>query len=1230
MKSVTKKDLIFSKLLVLLGIISIVLFFNSLIRGLYNQANIIFILLFSLFVFKYLAVVVDWFFIWHPSIPQKPIMQHHYSVDVLTTYVKGEPKEMLKKTLLAMKDINYPHETFLCDEDNDLELKEFCKLNNIHHVTRKNKIDAKAGNINNALRHFAKGEIVLILDPDHIAYPNFLDEVLPFFENSKIGFVQVVQAYYNHNSNLITKAASEHTYQFYGPLMMTLNTYGTVPAIGANCTFRRSALDSIGGHAPGLTEDMHTTLLLRAKGWKSVYVPEIVAKGLVPWNYSSYCIQQLKWSRGSFDLLFNVFPEVFRKLPWSQKLSFLIVPFFYFFGTIAVIDFLIPIIALAFDFGAFNVDLFSIGFNYFQFILISLIIHFYHQNWYHEDKERGMAIFGGILFKASWWASCLGFIYSLLNKKVPYIPTPKDTRVETPWRLIVPNIIVIVLSFLAMLYGLYYDLTPCSIFMAILALSNILILSLGCMMAMQKQILKGKKLIRDNLFWFYKKASFLHSKRYSLYRLLSNKYFVLFPIFLIIFINIVFIQYDLNINKINIFSQEVRLKLYSRLGINSKPGFICDKEYAQIYYGKHLKECMSFSRESISFIRADYYLNKINPNLLNDFLDSCYTNNILPFISLSIDSASNLAIENDTKLIRIFKNIRKRLMPVIFMIDRRSYGQLDSLYCNLYKNALLKADSLAVKDLITWVWDSKDRRNDFYLIKEMVDYKIKIDWIYAENAQVVEYKNKLYSKRYPGIKIPFLISGNKIKKQSSNRFKSEGLSNNIVAVLDSKDGKSAKLAFNLIKEFSRPDLIPINRVTMPFYVKGVAYNPGEGNSNKQLILNNSKLTTDFELIKKMGANTIRRFAPSVYDYNILRNANRFGLKVMYGFSFERNFDYYKDSLKLCNAKLDVLKKVKKYKENSAIISWGVGNEVWNKLSVQFGQPYLSIVRTSYLKFIRELTQEIKQIDKNRPVSTSEEQESTGMYCISILLPNIDFMGLNTYYFHRVRRMKSITADNLNGIPYLVTEFGNDGYWLKEFNRFNKNEQIIEPSCIQKSHEYENIWNNYIVKDSMHNLGGVAFCWQDKYEGTATWFGLIDIYGNKKPAYYALQNAYVTDSKYSSTFYFPIPEVELKVDEKADGFCHVLAAFNGNENLYQKQYFFKWVIYEDDAKFKLIEETPFKGAENSFSFNCPNQNKKYRVYLYLKDYNGNVITESIPINFTNKKLATTKMSLKINK
>ncbi len=266
-------------------------------------------------------------------------------MDVLTTYFPGEPYEMTTQTLLAIKDISYPHKTYLCDEADDEFLKRFCKEHDIVHVTRNNRINAKAGNINNALKQ-ASGEICLILDPDHVPKPNLLDEVIPYFSDDKIGFVQTVQGYYNINESYVARGAAEQTFHFYGPIMMCMNAYGTVNAIGANCVFRRTALDSIGGHAPGLAEDMHTAMQLHAKGWKSVYVPKVFTKGLVPATLTSYYMQQLKWSRGTLELLVTVFPKLFKKFTWRQKLHYGILPLGYLSGLFLLIGFLIPILWL--------------------------------------------------------------------------------------------------------------------------------------------------------------------------------------------------------------------------------------------------------------------------------------------------------------------------------------------------------------------------------------------------------------------------------------------------------------------------------------------------------------------------------------------------------------------------------------------------------------------------------------------------------------------------------------------------------------------------------------------------------------------------------------------------------------------------------------------------------------------------------------------------------------------
>lgn len=495
-KEPTKNESRRIKFMILLGIFSILNFLFFFFQPEHRVNSILFVMLSAVILYGVLKNLYMWYNYSNISVPQAPKTPPDFTVDVLTTYFPGEPYEMITNTLKAIKNIRYPHTTYLCDEGNDPYLKKFCQENGIIHVTRDNRKDAKAGNINNALEKYATGDICVILDPDHIPQPDFLDPILPHFTRPEIGFVQVVQSYYNTGESLVAQGASEQTFQFYGPMMMTLNSYGAVNAIGANCVFRRAALDSIGGHAPGLCEDMHTAMLLYAKGWKAVYVPQVLAKGLAPSNLTNFFKQQLKWSRGTFDLWVKVYPKLFKKLTGRQKIHYGILPMHYLSGLIILFTFLIPILSLVFSTTPWK------G-NIVDFLLViapvaasAILIRTYIQKWVIEKKERGFHIIGGLLHINTWWIYLTGLIYTILDRKVPYLPTPKEEGLENNLKIVWPNALVAVLSILAVIYGLYQDLTPFSIIMAGFALFNATIMLFGIYIAVkvtnQNRILRTK------------------------------------------------------------------------------------------------------------------------------------------------------------------------------------------------------------------------------------------------------------------------------------------------------------------------------------------------------------------------------------------------------------------------------------------------------------------------------------------------------------------------------------------------------------------------------------------------------------------------------------------------------------------------------------------------------------------------------------------------------------------
>ncbi|MEN0054207.1 MAG: glycosyltransferase family 2 protein, partial [Mucilaginibacter sp.] len=472
-KAPTKSQLFGLRTMIVIGVFCMLFFTHSLLRKSVIGNQPLYWLLLSTFVYTFFKILYEWYHYWAIAVPPDSPVTKPYTVDIFTTFCAGEPYEMIVETLTAIQAIRYPHQTFLCDEADDPYLKTVCKELGVHHVTRTKKINAKAGNINNALAQ-SSGELCVILDPDHVPAPEFLDSIVGHFDNPEIGYVQIVQAYYNQQIGWVAKGAAQQTYQFYGPMMMCMNSYGTVQAIGANCTFRRTALESIGGHAAGLAEDMHTAMQLHARQWKSVYVPAVLTRGLVPATLSAYYKQQLKWSRGVFELLVTSYIKLFGKLSWRQKLHYGLLPLFYLSGFVFLINFSIPVISLF-------MDTFPLKMDFSEFLIISIpfitsvvLIRHFVQQWVMEDNERGFHVVGGLLLIGTWWVFILGFIYTIIRKDVPYIATPKDVRDEKNLKYNLPNIFVLAVSVVAIVYGLYNDWSPFTLFMAG-------IVSLNCM-----------------------------------------------------------------------------------------------------------------------------------------------------------------------------------------------------------------------------------------------------------------------------------------------------------------------------------------------------------------------------------------------------------------------------------------------------------------------------------------------------------------------------------------------------------------------------------------------------------------------------------------------------------------------------------------------------------------------------------------------------------------------------
>lgn len=441
-------------ILMIAGIISIARFFDWWFRADHIASLPLFIILSLVLWFGIIRIVVIW--INYLKIKKPPFIpaSKGLKVAIFTTSSPGEPLSMFDKTLEACSNITYPHTTYLLDDTQNPLFREIAEKHGAVWLNLVGLPGAKAGKVNKALQMIEE-DFVLILDPDHIPFPNFLDEVLGYFKDEQVGFVQVSQAYYNQYRSFTAKGAAEQTYTFYGPIMMGMYGHGSSLAIGSNCTFRKKALDSINGHGIGLAEDLITAIRLHAAGWKSVFRPIVVSRGLVPEDFGSFCKQQLKWSRGVFEVFFSEIPNLYKNLNFWQRLSYVSVSTYYLVGVTTFFYVGIPFLYFWTGWLPANMDFVEFVINGLPILIISVLIYLYVQRWLsHPYTEKGLHWRGTILKFATWPVFFLGAMLALVNADIPYIPTAKKAvKGLSPFTR--PLILHIILFILTIIYVIY-------------------------------------------------------------------------------------------------------------------------------------------------------------------------------------------------------------------------------------------------------------------------------------------------------------------------------------------------------------------------------------------------------------------------------------------------------------------------------------------------------------------------------------------------------------------------------------------------------------------------------------------------------------------------------------------------------------------------------------------------------------------------------------------------------
>jgi cellulose synthase/poly-beta-1,6-N-acetylglucosamine synthase-like glycosyltransferase len=181
----------------------------------------------------------------------------------------------------------------------------------IHYIHRPDREGYKAGALDAGLQ-VAKGEFVLIFDADFIAPPDILEKTLGHFTDEGVGMVQVRWGHINREYSLLTQVQSvlldghfilEHGGRNRSGRFFNFN--------GTAGVWRRSVIGDAGGwQHDTLTEDLDLSYRAQMRGWRFVFVQDVVSPAEVPVEMNAFKSQQHRWAKGSIQTCKKLLPRI--------------------------------------------------------------------------------------------------------------------------------------------------------------------------------------------------------------------------------------------------------------------------------------------------------------------------------------------------------------------------------------------------------------------------------------------------------------------------------------------------------------------------------------------------------------------------------------------------------------------------------------------------------------------------------------------------------------------------------------------------------------------------------------------------------------------------------------------------------------------------------------------------------------------------------------------------------
>jgi cellulose synthase/poly-beta-1,6-N-acetylglucosamine synthase-like glycosyltransferase len=302
---------------------------------------------------------------------------------------------------------------------------------NIHHFRRiSGRAGYKAGALKEGMK-FAKGEFIAIFDADFIPPPSFLKETIGYFIDPVIGLVQCRWGHINENYSSLTEAQAlsldlhfliEQKAKSMTHLFMNFN--------GAAGIWRTSCIFDAGGwHTTTLVEDLDLSYRAQLKGWKSLFLENIVVEGELPVQMNAAKRQQFRWAKGSIQVALKLLIDILleKKISIDTKIQASIHLTRHIVHPLFLIQFLVFPVLLA-----LNYKLYPVGWAPIIGILVYVLmgpatyLYMIRKLWADRWKEKALQYLYLIFFATGISVNnTIAVFDALVGGKNEFLRTPK-------------------------------------------------------------------------------------------------------------------------------------------------------------------------------------------------------------------------------------------------------------------------------------------------------------------------------------------------------------------------------------------------------------------------------------------------------------------------------------------------------------------------------------------------------------------------------------------------------------------------------------------------------------------------------------------------------------------------------------------------------------------------------------------------------------------------------------